>query len=192
MAAGRTSRHNVYLVGFMGTGKTTIGRELARLMGRKFVDVDQEIEKRFRQSVAEIFAEKGEQVFRASEEEVALDLASVNNRVVATGGGTILNPKIFEAFERSGLLICLYTQQDDLIDRLQRTDKRPLLKGQNQDEVRERVTRLLEERAAVYNKVGVRLDTTHLTPLTAARKIHEVVGVRFKVRETIGGILDVT
>lgn len=191
MSSAAGLRKNVYLVGFMGTGKTTIGRELARLMGRKFIDVDQEIERRFSMSVAEIFAQQGEAVFRKAEEDVALELAAESNRIVATGGGTILNPRIFEAFDGSGVLICLYTQKDDLVDRLQRTDKRPLLKGQSPEEVKERVERLMEERAAVYNKVGIRIDTTNLTPLSAARKIHQVVGARQR-REALGGILDVT
>ena len=186
------ARQNVYLVGFMGTGKSTIGRELARLMGRKFIDVDQQIEKRLGLTVSEIFAQQGEATFRETEEEVALELAASSNRIIATGGGTILNPKIFRAFESSGTLVCLYTQRDDLVDRLQRTDKRPLLQGQSQEEVKARVQRLMDERATVYNRAGIRIDTTHLTPLSAARKIHDVVAARRRVGEALGGILDVT
>lgn len=195
MAQIPAARRNVYLVGFMATGKTTIGRELARLMGRKFVDVDQEIERRFELTVAEIFAQHGEKTFRQAEEDVALELAAETNRIIATGGGTILNPKIFETFETTGMLVCLYTQQDDLVNRIQRTDKRPLMKGQSEDQVRERVERMLEERSAVYNKVPVRIDTTNLTPLSAAKKIHDVVSVGSrvqKVRDALGGVLDVT
>ncbi len=164
-------------------------------MGRKFIDVDQEIERRFELTVAEIFAQHGEKTFRQAEEQVALELAAETNRIIATGGGTILNPKIFESFESSGMLVCLYTQQHDLVDRIQRTDKRPLMKGQSQDEVRDRIERMLEERSAVYNKVAVRIDTTNLTPLSAAKKIHDVVSVRSrvqKVRDALGGVLDVT
>lgn len=189
------ARRNVYLVGFMATGKTTIGRELARLMGRKFVDVDQEIERRFELTVSDIFAHHGEVAFRKAEQDVALELASETNRIIATGGGTILNPVIFESFESTGMLVCLYTQQDDLVDRIQRTDKRPLMKGQSEEEVRSRIERMLEERSAVYNKVPVRIDTTNLTPLSAAKKIHDVVSVRQrvqKVRDALGGVLDVT
>lgn len=192
MAPSAAARQNVYLVGFMGTGKTTIGKELARLMGRKFVDIDLEIEKRFGMTVSEIFAQHGEATFRKAEEDLAMELAASTNRIVATGGGTILNPRIYQAFDSSGLLVCLYTQKDDLVDRLQRTDKRPLLRGQTEEEVRRRVERLLEERKAAYDRVGVRVDTTNLTPLSAARKIHDVVAVRQRVREALGGILDVT
>lgn len=192
MARTPLARQNVYLVGFMGTGKSTIGRELARLMGRKFLDVDHEIERRAELTVSEIFARDGEATFRQMEEEVALELAASSNRVVATGGGTILNPKIFRAFEISGTLVCLYTQKDDLVDRLQRTDKRPLLKGQSPEEVKARVQRMMEDRAAVYDRVSIRVDTTHLTPLSAARKIHDVVSARRRVGEALGGVLDVT
>ena len=189
------ARRNVYLVGFMATGKTTIGRELARLMGRKFIDVDQEIERRFEMSVTEIFALHGEAIFREAEEAVALELADETSRIVATGGGTILNPRIFDAFERSGMLVCLYTEREDLLDRLRRTDKRPLLKDQSEEEVRMRIETLLQERSAIYNKVAVRIDTTNLTPLSAAKRIHEAVSVKHRVqrvRDALGGILDVT
>jgi len=184
-------RKNIYLVGFMGTGKTTIGKELAKMMGRKFLDLDEEIEKVHHQTVAQIFEQHGEKVFRQSEEDVALQISGSNNRVVATGGGSILNPKILEAFEGSGLVVCLYTNQKDLVDRLKRTDKRPLLKGQTPEEVNEKVEKLLRDRAAVYNKVPHRLDTSDLTPLQAARKIHEVFSI-YRVRDALAGVLDLT
>lgn len=176
----------------MGTGKTTIGRELAKTMGRKFIDIDLELEKRFGMSVNEIFAKHGEQAFRQKEEELALELAAVNNRVVSTGGGTILNPVILKAFQSTGTLICLYTHRDDLVDRLQRTDKRPLLKSQTPDEVGQKVDRLLEERREVYGQVKVRIDTTNLTPMTAARKIHELVTMRARVMEEMESSIDLS
>ncbi len=157
----------------MGTGKTTIGRELARAMGRKFVDVDLELEERMGMSVNEIFATEGEAYFRQAEKDLAQELSQTRNKVVATGGGTIINPEVFDLFDQSGLLICLYTKRDDLVNRLQRTDKRPLLSSQNPHGVAEKVDRLMAERRSVYDQVKVRLDTTSLTPLTAARRIHE-------------------
>lgn len=171
---------NVYLVGFMGTGKTTIGRELAKTMGRKFVDVDLELEKRLGMTVNEVFEAHGEPYFRAQEKDLAMELAARGNRVVATGGGTILDQEIFQRFEESGLLICLYTERDNLVSRLKRTDKRPLLKAPGPDEVEEKVDRLMEERRAVYGRVRIRVDTTHLTPMTAARKIHDLLSMRQK------------
>lgn len=186
------SKHNIYLVGFMGTGKTTIGRELAKVMGRKFIDIDLELEKRFGMSVNEIFANHGEEAFRAKEEELAMELASFNNRVVSTGGGTIMNPVILKTFKGTGTLICLYTNRDDLVDRLQRTDKRPLLKSQTPDQVGEKVDRLLEERRDLYGQIKIRIETTNLTPMTAARKIHELVTMRARVIEEMEQSIDLS
>lgn len=182
---------NIYLVGFMGTGKTTIGRELAKAMGRKFIDVDLTLERRLGQTVNEIFATHGEQFFREKELELATELADSTNKVVATGGGTIMNPAIFEMFENSGMLLCLYTHRDNLVKRLQRTDKRPLLHSQNPSGVAEKVDRLMEERAEVYGRVKIRMNTTDLTPMVAARKIHDLLKTRPSLlEEKVDDILD--
>ncbi|MBI3928910.1 MAG: shikimate kinase [Armatimonadetes bacterium] len=178
-------KRNIYLVGFMGTGKTTIGRELARVMGRKFVDVDLELERRLGMTVNQVFELHGEPYFRNREKELAMELAGVTRRVVATGGGTILDPEIYEAFQRTGLLICLYTERDNLVSRLKRTDKRPLLKAPDPHEVEQKVDRLMEERRAIYGKVKIRLDTTDLTPMAAARKIHDLLSMRQKALEEL-------
>ena len=122
-------RNNLYLVGFMGTGKTTIGRELAKVMGRKFLDTDQVLEKRFGKSVNQIFADEGEKVFRDAERALALELAETENKVVGTGGGTIMDPISLEAFQKSGLLLRLYTRETNLINRLKRTSKKPTTPG---------------------------------------------------------------
>ncbi|MFA5507952.1 MAG: shikimate kinase [Vulcanimicrobiota bacterium] len=171
-------RNNLYLVGFMGTGKTTIGRELAKAMGRKFLDTDQVLESRFSKSVNEIFAEDGEAAFRAAERELSLELSATENRVIGTGGGTIMDPVNLEAFEKSGLLLRLYTTQTSLIGRLKRTSKRPLLAGETEEEVEEKIKKLLAEREEVYSKINLRLETTDLTPLIAARKVHEFLRSR--------------
>ncbi len=171
-------RRNLYLVGFMGTGKTTIGRELARVMGRKFLDTDHVLEDRFGKTVNEIFADEGEAVFRAAEQALALELSASENKVVATGGGTVVDPVSFEAFRTTGLMLRLYTREGNLIGRLQRTAKRPLLLGESPEEVTEKIKRLLNEREAVYSRVNLRLDTTDLTPLVAARKVHEFLRSR--------------
>ena len=171
-------RNNLYLVGFMGTGKMTIGRELAKVMGRKFLDTDQVLEKRFGKSVNQIFADEGEKVFRDAERALALELAETENKVVGTGGGTIMDPISLEAFQKSGLLLRLYTRETNLINRLKRTSKRPLLKGETPEEVEEKIKQLLAEREQVYGKINLRLETTDLTPLIAARKVHDFLRSR--------------
>jgi shikimate kinase len=175
-------KRNIYLAGMMGTGKSTIGRELARLLGRKFVDVDQALEARFSMTVNEIFAHHGEDFFRDEEKKLALELAETHNRVVATGGGTILDPDVRQAFTTGGLMICLFTQRDELVKRLERTSKRPLLKGAP---VQERVEELMRERAAVYEKIAIRLNTTDLTPTEAARKIIDLLKTRQKILDQL-------
>lgn len=162
----------------MGTGKTTIGRELAKAMGRKFVDTDHVLERRFGKSVNQIFADEGEAVFRQAERDLAEELAASGNKVIATGGGTVVDPHNLKVFQESGLLLRLYTRETNLIGRLQRTSKRPLLKGETPEEVTRKIKRLLEEREAIYSKVNLRLDTTDLTPLTAARKVHDFLKSR--------------
>ena len=162
----------------MGTGKTTIGRELAKAMGRKFLDTDHVLEERFGKTVNEIFADEGEAVFRAAEQALSLELAASENKVVATGGGTVVNPVNFDAFAGRGLLLRLYTREGNLIGRLHRTAKRPLLLGENPEEVTEKIRRLMTEREAVYSRVNLRLDTTDLTPLVAARRVHEFLRSR--------------
>lgn len=162
----------------MGTGKTTIGRELAKVMGRKFLDTDHVLEERFGKTVNEIFASEGEEVFRAAEQALALELSAAENKVIATGGGTVVDPVNFDAFRGSGLMLRLYTREGNLIGRLQRTAKRPLLLGQSPEEVEAKIRRLMSEREVVYDRVNLRLDTTDLTPLIAARKVHDFLRSR--------------
>lgn len=163
-------RHNIYLTGFMGTGKSTIGRELARFLGKKFVDMDELIEKRLGMTVSEIFDQKGEEFFREQEKIVARELAEQTGRVVATGGGTMLDEEIRRLFVGTGLIICLFTEKDQLIQRLKRTDKRPLLRG-GEEKVAEKVEQLLEERKDAYSEFSIRVNTTNMTPQEVAKKI---------------------
>ena len=172
------SRRNVYLAGMMGTGKSTVGRELARLMGRKFVDTDAALERRLGMPVSECFVREGEAWFRAQEKALSLELAALSNRVVATGGGTLLDPEVRALFTSTGVVICLFTQKEELVTRLERTDKRPLLKDQPIDQ---KVEELLRQRKEVYDAIPIRIDTTHLTPQEAAHKIHDLLKLRQKI-----------
>lgn len=162
----------------MGTGKTTIGRELARVMGRKFLDTDHVLEERFGKTVNQIFSQEGETTFRNAEQALSLELAESDNKVIATGGGTIVDPVSFNAFKNSGLLLRLYTREGNLIGRLHRTAKRPLLLGNTPEEVTQKIKQLMNEREEVYGKVYLRLDTTDLTPLTAAKIVQDFLRSR--------------
>ncbi|MCR5662285.1 MAG: shikimate kinase [bacterium] len=177
------AKRNIYLAGFMGTGKSTIGRELARVMGRKNIDIDQELERKFNATIAEMFDTYGEQWFRAQEKALCLEVAEMSNKIVAAGGGALMDPDVFEAFDRSGLLICLYTQRECLVERLERSDKRPLLNGVN---IPETVDTLLAKRQGLYDKIRIRIDTTNLTPMSTAKKIADLINTRQKILEKLG------
>ena len=175
-------KRNIYLAGFMGTGKSTIGKELARVLGRRYVDIDSELEQKYGASIAQMFAEHGETWFREREREFCLETAKTNNRVVATGGGALLNDEVFRAFNESGLLLCLYAQRECLLERLERSERRPLLKGEN---IEEKVDALLEQRRELYEKIRIRVDTSNLTPLETARKIADLLNVRQKILDQL-------
>lgn len=175
-------RRNIYLAGFMGTGKSTVGRELARVMGRKFVDLDLELEFRLGMPIPRIFEEQGEAWFREQERQLALEMAQTANRVVATGGGTLMAPEVFTAFQSTGLLVCLYTRREDLIQRLERSDRRPLLRG---GDVPAKVDRILAERMAVFERIKIRIDTTELTPMETARKIADLLNTRQRILDRL-------
>ncbi len=170
-------KKNYYLVGFMGTGKSTIGKELATRLGRKFLDMDQLLEKRLGMTVSEIFEKRGQEFFRAEEKKLAFELVQTSNHVIATGGGAIADEDVKAALQRSGILICLFADKDNLISRLQRTDKRPLLKGES---IEKKVEMLLEDRKAIYDKIPLRVNTTNLSPKEAADKIVNLIKVMKK------------
>lgn len=176
------AKRNIYLAGFMGTGKSTIGRELARVLGRKYIDVDSELEQRYGSAISEMFASHGEAWFRARERELCLEIADTGNRVVATGGGTLLNDEVFAAFQDSGLILCLYAQRDCLLERLSRNDKRPLLR---EGDLEERVDNLLKQRQALYDRIRIHVDTTNLTPMETARKIADMLKTRQRILDQL-------
>ncbi len=158
---------NIVLAGFMGTGKSTVGRIIAQHLQKKFYDMDGLIESVERLTVAEIFETKGEGYFRRVEEELAQKLSRVQNIVIATGGGTLLSQKARKAFGETGIIFCLGADLTELINRL-RNGMRPLLKETQSSFL---VEKMLEERERVYSLVPHRIDTTHLNPQAVAQII---------------------
>jgi len=150
---------NVILTGFMGTGKSTVGRAIADELQLDFVDTDALIEERHG-SVASIFAEQGEAAFRDIEHELAVELAQRTGLVISTGGAMMLDERNADALDTTGTVFCLTASVDALVDRLlqgSEHSKRPLLHG---DDPRTRIESLLTERAEGYGQF-TQIDTTN-------------------------------
>ena len=150
---------NIYLVGFMATGKTSVGRALARRLKKKFFDLDDLIEQKEDMRIADIFKEKGEPYFRAVEKEIIKDVSQRCDLVVGCGGGAIANAENLAVLKQSGLVICLKADIDTIINRSKGTDQRPLL---NVEDPQSRIIDLLKKRESFYSKSDHIIDTTNL------------------------------
>lgn len=148
---------NIILVGFMGTGKTTIGRALADRLKRDFVDMDVELEARAGKPIPRIFAEDGEPVFRRMERALAVELSRRNNLVIAAGGGIVLNADNIRDFSATGRVICLKAAPDEILRRVSGSSQRPLLE---QGDKSERIRNLLRARQPLYDAIPAQVDTT--------------------------------
>ncbi|MCL4301752.1 MAG: shikimate kinase [Anaerolineae bacterium] len=163
---------NIILTGFMGTGKSTVGRLVAAELGREFVDMDTLIEQREGRPIRQIFAESGEAYFRRLEAGLCRELAQQEGLVIATGGGALVVEVNLRVMESSGLVICLDCDPAVLWQRIGQSEDRPMLAAR--DETRfARLAALLEQRAAAYGRIKHHLDVTHLSPAEAARRICE-------------------
>ncbi|MDR1763222.1 MAG: shikimate kinase [Dysgonamonadaceae bacterium] len=153
----------IFLTGYMGCGKTTLGKYIAQKTGLQFVDMDLFIENRYRKSINAIFEEKGEAEFRLIENRILKDVADFENVVVSTGGGLPCFFDNMEVMNRSGITVYLKTDRDILAERLfGAKDKRPLLKGKNRDELRDFVAKSLAEREKFYSQAQIIFDCDRL------------------------------
>ncbi|NPB05496.1 MAG: shikimate kinase [Aquificae bacterium] len=162
----------LYLVGFMGSGKTTVGKVLARKLKVPFVDVDEEVVLREGLSIPEIFALKGEGYFRRLEREVLRELSEkLPAFVMATGGGLGADEEAMEYMKSNGTVVWLDVDFDAFLRRTRQDPNRPLLK-RPVDELR----RLFERRRAVYSKAHYRVKSAR-SPEQTARRVLELLGL---------------
>ncbi len=122
---------NLYLVGFMGTGKSTVGRQVAKQLGFEFIDSDQEIERLQGKAVSRIFAEDGEPKFRAMEREFIERGHPARRCVVACGGGLVVPPGMLELLRSRGIVMCMHAPIDTILKRTLHATHRPLLQVEN-------------------------------------------------------------
>jgi 3-dehydroquinate synthase len=167
-----TAYANVILTGFMGTGKTTIGRALALKLGWRFLDTDSKIEDRSGISVPEIFAEHGEEHFRSLERQLCRELMSLQETVIATGGGMPLDPGNRKLLSSAGVVFCLRCGTEEILARIGNIKGRPMLKCQNPDK---RVKSLLLEREASYASFPYQVNTSGLPVEDSVNRLYEVV-----------------
>jgi shikimate kinase len=172
---------NVFLIGPMGAGKTTIGHYLATTLGFTFYDSDHEIETRAGATVSWIFDVEGEAGFRKREEQVIDDLTHLNDIVLATGGGVVLSPRNRAVLAARGVVIYLRVSIENQLLRLQHSHDRPLLKTSNPAEV---LTRLQAQREPLYQELAdYILDTNELNARAVAQAILAQVQPVFKENE---------
>lgn len=163
------SSTNVFLVGPMGAGKSTIGRALASALNKTYRDSDQEIEARTGAPVALIFEIEGEAGFRQREASMLDELTRVTNVVLATGGGAVLSADNRRILRERGTVVYLHAPLETLLERTRHDRVRPLLQTGDRQGVLER---LLEQRDPLYREVAhVVVETTHRPPANVAREI---------------------
>ena len=162
---------HVILVGLPGVGKTTIGRAAAKQLGRRFLDFDQEIERRAGLDVREIFRLKGEDHFRQLEFELTEELSGSGGMILSPGGGWITQPKSVELLRKAGRIIYLRASPEAVARRLRRVETRPLLAGR--DPVLA-LRELYERRRGLYETADVVLDTERLARQQLIAKVIEL------------------
>ena len=153
---------NLYLVGFMGTGKTTVGRVVGQRLGFQVLDSDHEIERQHGKSIPEIFAQDGEPAFRAMERAFIEHGHPAERTLVACGGGLVVQPGMLELLQRKGVVVCLHASLDTILQRTARQRNRPLL---DVEDPAERIRTLYAVREPIYRRSGT-LILTDSRPLS--------------------------
>ena len=156
---------NIVFTGFMGTGKTSVGRKVARKLDMKYIDTDEVIEKDVGAGITQIFQQHGEAHFREVESKVVKCVSMLDGFVICTGGGVVLSENNMKELEKKGRVICLTAEPAEILKRTKGTNYRPLLNVEDPEgKIRER----LAKRERYYKKCSVMIDTT-------GKKIDDIV-----------------
>lgn len=163
----KIGRNNIFLIGPMGAGKTSVGRFLARQLHKDFYDSDEEVEKMTGAHLGWIFDMEGETGFRQREMKAIDALTKLSGIVLATGGGCVETPEVREFLRQRGVVVYLHVSLEIQIDRLKRDKKRPLLQGDDPQEV---IIRMIHERESFYEKIA---DMTVMTDQRSVKDVSE-------------------
>lgn len=163
---------NIILVGFMGSGKTTIAFELSHRLNMRYVSTDDLIEKREKRTINEIFTKKGEDYFRNVETLAVRDACSMENVIIDLGGGAVIRDENWESIRASGVAICLTADEDIIMERTKKYKHRPLL---DVEDPKQKIRNLMAKRALLYAKADHCVDTGKLTVKQAVEKIAGIV-----------------
>ena len=163
---------NIILVGFMGSGKTTIAFELSHRLNMRYVSTDDLIEEREKCTINEIFTKKGEDYFRNVETLAVRDACSMENVIIDLGGGAVIRDENWESIRASGVVICLIADEDIIMERIKKYKHRPLL---NVEDPKQKIRNLMSKRALFYAKADHCVDTGRLTVKQAVEKISGIV-----------------
>ena len=166
----------IILAGLMGTGKTEVGRRLARQLGRPFVDVDRLIEARAGKSIPEIFSEGGESRFRELEREAIREAVTFVDAVVATGGGALTDAENRQRLLEAGVVVHLEAAPEVILERIGEAAGRPLLAGLSGQARLDKIRELRSARAPAYGAATHCVDTTGLHVDAVVARVRELVG----------------
>ncbi|MDP3790830.1 MAG: shikimate kinase [Candidatus Omnitrophota bacterium] len=161
-------KKNIILVGFMGSGKTTIAIKLSHRLGMNYISIDDMIEKREKATINEIFTKKGEDYFRNVESEVLSEACATDNAIIDAGGGAVLRDENWANMKASGVTICLMADEETIMARTKKYKHRPLL---NVEDPKQKIRSLLAKRAPFYAKADHCIDTGIFTVNQVVDKI---------------------
>ena len=164
--------NNIYLTGFMATGKTHIGKELAKKKKWRFLDLDELIEFKEKRRIADIFAKDGEAYFRRREKQTLKEVAKEKKFVVACGGGIVIDPDNVRIMKQTGLMICLCAKPEVILKRAAGLSQRPLL---NVADPKKQIELLLKLRSPHYAQADISIDTSELSLKEVAAKIIKLI-----------------
>ncbi len=166
---------NIVLVGFMGTGKSSVGKKLAYKLRRRLVNTDDLIERKTGMVIGDIFRQKGESYFRRKEREVIKEVSRLDDVVIDAGGGVVINEENIRDLKENGIIFCLNADAETILRRTRHESHRPLLNVENP---LLEIKRLLGQREKYYKRADYQIDTSGKSIEEVAARIIEIVNAQ--------------